>query len=78
MGSRDVDVTPLPGVGERYEFTTAAGEHVGVVRHRDSDRELIVFSREDPDACRLALRLSGPDARALAWLLGEGDVKDLD
>ncbi len=78
MAPQDVTVTPLPGVGERCEFTTADGEHVGVVRHRDSDRELIVVSHEDPDACRLSLRLSGPDARALASLLGDGDVKDLD
>ncbi len=43
-----------------------------MVRHRDGDRELIVLSREDPDACRLSLRLSGEDARVLAALLGEG------
>jgi TrkA domain protein len=76
MTPRDVTVTPLPGVGDRCEFTTAGGEHVGVVRHRDADRELIVFSRDDPDACRLSLRLSGSDARMLATLLGEGDVTD--
>ena len=62
----------MPGVRDRHEFTTATGEAVGVVRHRDGDREVIVFSREDPDACRLALRLSGEDARVLARLLGEG------
>lgn len=61
----------MPGFGERHEFTTASGEQVGVVRHHDADREVIVFSQEDPDACRLSLRLSGEDARALARLLGE-------
>ncbi len=61
----------MPGFGERHEFTSASGEHVGVVRHHDGDREVIVFSQEDPDACRLSLRLSGEDARALARLLGE-------
>ncbi len=72
MSPSDVRSTHLPGVGDRHEFTTAEGEALGVVRHRDGDREVIVFSRDDPDACRLSLRLSGEDARLLAALLGEG------
>ncbi|HYF25509.1 MAG TPA: hypothetical protein VD931_07205 [Baekduia sp.] len=71
MAHPEVEVTLLPGMGERHEFTTGGGERVGVVRHRDLDRELIVFSRDDPDACRLSLRLSGSDARLLAALLGD-------
>ncbi len=71
MQPPDVRSTHLPGVGDRHEFTTTEGEALGVVRHRDGDRELIVFSREDPDACRLSLRLGGEDARVLASLLGE-------
>ena len=70
--SPDIQSTPVPGFGERYEFTTTTGETVGVVRHRDGDREVLVFSQEDPDACRVSLRLSGEDARALGLLLGEG------
>lgn len=72
MSSSEVRSTHLPGVGDRHEFTTSEGEALGVVRHRDGDREVIVFSREDPDACRLSLRLSGEDARVLGALLGEG------
>ena len=68
----DVRITHLPGVGDRDEFTTAEGECVGVVRHHGGDRELIVFSHDDPDACRFSLRLRGEDARRLAVLLGEG------
>ena len=71
MADQDVEVTSLPGLGERHEFTTAGGERIGVVRHRDTDRELIVFARDDRDACRLSLRLSGSDARRLAALLGD-------
>ncbi len=67
----DVRVTQLPGVGDRDEFTTAEGECLGVVRHHGGDRELIVFSREDPDECSFSLRLRGEDARRLAVLLGE-------
>ena len=70
--SPEIRATSLPGFGERYEFTASSGEQVGVVRHHDGDREVIVFSQEDPDACRLSLRLSGEDARALGRLLGEG------
>ena len=69
--SSDVRVTELPGLGERHEFATAEGDSLGVVRHRDGDRELIVFGRDDPDACRLSLRLRGEDARRLARLLGD-------
>jgi TrkA domain protein len=67
--------TRLPGVGERHEFSTADGETLGVVRHRDGDRELLLYSREDTDACLLSLRLTGKDARRLAALLGEGSVQ---
>ena len=69
--SPDIRSTQLPGFGERHEFTTTTGEVMGVVRHHDGDREVIAFSREDPDACRVSLRLSGEDARVLARLLGE-------
>lgn len=72
MTNSEVRSTPLPGVGDRHEFTTADGEQLGVVRHRDGDRELLVFSREDRDACAVSLRLRCDDARRLALLLGEG------
>ncbi len=71
---RAVSSTHLPGVGDRHEFATEGGDTLGVVRHRDGDRELIVFSREDPDACTLSLRLRGEDARRLAGLLGEESI----
>jgi TrkA domain protein len=71
---RALQSTHLPGVGDRHEFGTEDGDTLGVVRHRDGDRELIVFSHEDRDACRLSLRLRGEDARRLAALLGEGSV----
>lgn len=70
-GSSDVHVTHLPGLGDRHDFTTPGGERIGVVRHDDGTRELIVFSRRDPDACVASLRLSGADARRVAALLGQ-------
>lgn len=70
----DVRTTQLPGVGDRHEFRTVGGEALGVVRHQGGDRELFVFSHDDPDACRLSLRLGGDEARTLARLLGEEHV----
>ncbi len=74
MTNPEVRTTALPGVGDRHDFTTADGEQIGVVRHRDGDRELLVFSHEDPDACEVSLRLRGEDARLLSLLLAEGST----
>jgi TrkA domain protein len=66
---RPVRTTPLPGVGERHDFATGRGETIGVVRHRNGDCELLVFSKTDLDACVVSLRLTGEDAGRLAALL---------
>ena len=71
---RSLRSTHLPGVGDRHEFSTEDGNTLGVVHHRDGDRELLVFSRRDPDACQLSLRLRGEDARRLAALLTEESI----
>jgi TrkA domain protein len=62
--------TLLPGVGIRYEFVTRAGDRVGVVARRDGGVELVVYERDDPDACRELLRLTEEEADAIAELLG--------
>ena len=72
-----VTETQLPGVGVRHDFTTARGEHVGVVIHRSGRRELLLYGREDPDACRTALHLSPDDTRTLAELLGATQVSEV-
>ena len=66
----DVAETVVPGVGVRYEFTTASGERLAVLVHRGGRREVLVYDRKDPDACRTVLHLDEPDARALSELLG--------
>ena len=66
----DVEETALPGIGLRYEFTTKAGRRVGVVSHRSGRRELVIYDRDDPDACGEALVLSEEESDALAELLG--------
>jgi TrkA domain protein len=69
---RGVEVveTPLPGIGVRQEFRTRAGRRVGVVSYRDGRRELLVYDRDDPDACSEVVRLSDEEADALAEVLG--------
>jgi TrkA domain protein len=71
-----VTETKLPGVGVRYEFTTTEGERAGVLFHRSGRRELVVYDREDPDACRTVLHLSADDTRTLAELLGASQVAE--
>lgn len=66
----DIQEVKLPGVGVRYEFETAEGNHIGVVSHRSGVRELYVGASDDPDEFRRILSLSPDDARTLAELLG--------
>ena len=66
----EVTETPLPGVGVRHEFTTSEGERVGVVSHRGGWRDIVVYGRDDPDACSAVLHLDADDAQTLAELLG--------
>ena len=62
--------TPLPGVGVRYEFTSAAGDRVGVIVRRDARRELLLYDEADPDACRDNVSLTGEEAATMVELLG--------
>ncbi|MEX0847641.1 MAG: cation:proton antiporter regulatory subunit [Ilumatobacteraceae bacterium] len=62
--------TPLPGVGVRYEFTSAAGDRLGVVVRRDGRRDLVLYDEADPDACRDTVTLTGEESAALVELFG--------
>ncbi|HKF00392.1 MAG TPA: cation:proton antiporter regulatory subunit [Actinomycetes bacterium] len=72
----DIQETPLPGVGLRHEFTTAAGRQLGVVTHLTGRRDLLLFDPEDPDACQDVIELSDEDSDALAELLGAGRIAE--
>ncbi|HLM28288.1 MAG TPA: cation:proton antiporter regulatory subunit [Acidimicrobiales bacterium] len=72
----EVTETPLPGVGVRHEFTTAAGERLAVLSHRTGRREIAVYDRADPDACTTVLHLSPDDTRTLAELLGGSPLSE--
>lgn len=66
----------LPGVGVRHDFTTEAGQRVGVLTHRGGRREVLVYDRDDPDRCRATVHLSADDTRTLAELLGSPQVTE--
>jgi TrkA domain protein len=70
----DVNETPLPGVGLRYDFTTRAGRQIGVVSHRGGRRDLLVYDREDPDTCQEVVQLTGEEADTLAEILGAARI----
>ena len=69
-----VEETQLPGVGIRHDFVTKSGERVGVITHRTGRKELLIYDRRDPDACRETVRLDDDDSRTLAELLGGAQV----
>lgn len=60
----------LPGVGVRYEFTTASGHDVGIVARRDGEFDVVCFRGSDPDAAETLFTLDRQQAEALADILG--------
>jgi TrkA domain protein len=70
----DIHETALPGVGLRHDFTTRTGRQLGVITHRTGRRDLLVYDREDSDACREVVELTGDEAEALGELLGADRV----
>ncbi len=69
-----VEETQLPGIGVRHDFVTKSGERVGVITHRTGRKELLIYDKRDPDACRETVRLDDDDSRTLAELLGSAQI----
>ncbi len=76
VGSVRVEEVELPGIGMRYDLMTHKGRRVGVVKHRSGRRDLLVFSREDPDACSETVRMTDEESSALGELLGAPHIVD--
>jgi TrkA domain protein len=70
----DVNETPLPGVGLRYDFTTRSGRQIGVVSHRSGRRDLLVYDRKDPDTSQEVVQLTEDEADTLAEILGAARI----
>jgi TrkA domain protein len=66
----DVNEVLLPGIGLRYEFTSAEGRRIGIVARREGDFEVVTYDRKDPDQSRPLLRLSAEEADTVAEILG--------
>lgn len=72
----EVFETPLPGIGIRYEFQTAADDSMCVVARRDGRRELVVYDQDDPDRARATVTLTGEESAALVELLGGSRITE--
>jgi TrkA domain protein len=66
----NVEVTPLPGIGVRQDFSIRAGRRIGVISYRDGKFELILSKQDDPDATAASIPLAPEEAGTLAGLLG--------
>jgi TrkA domain protein len=62
--------TPLPGVGTLHVLAARDGHRVGVVRHADDRRELVVYDPADPDTRLTGVLLTAAEAGVLADLFG--------
>ncbi len=69
-----VEQTPLPGVGVRYDFTTAEGRRLGVVHHQDGRKEVYVGSADDPGAAAAFFSLGDDEVHTLVEVLGGSRV----
>lgn len=70
----EINETPLPGVGARFDLTTAAGQPLGVLGRPSGRRDIVVYDRDDPDAVALTIDLAPDEANALAQLLGAAEI----
>ncbi|MEU3648789.1 cation:proton antiporter regulatory subunit [Lentzea sp. NPDC034063] len=66
----DVNEVLLPGVGLRYEFTNADGDHIGIVARREGSFEVIRYAADDPDEAQPLFRLTVAEADTVAEILG--------
>jgi TrkA domain protein len=66
----EIKETALPGVGARFDLTTAAGQPLGVLSRPSGRRDVVVYDEDDPDAVAVTITLAPDEANALAQLLG--------
>lgn len=69
-----IEETLLPGVGVRHDLQTREARRVGVIAHHSGRKELLVYEREDPDACAEVVALDEDEGHAVAEMLGGAGV----
>ncbi|MFP4324360.1 MAG: cation:proton antiporter regulatory subunit [Anaerolineales bacterium] len=67
---KNVIETTLPGVGIRHDFRTNEGSQLGVLTHHTGRRDFIVYDEDDPDTCKMIMRLEVDESQALSEMLG--------
>lgn len=69
MGVR-IERSEIAGIGVRHDVVTKSGQRIGVLIYRDDRREVAMYDINDPDAIAQSVSLTGPEAEAVADLLG--------
>lgn len=69
-----VEQTPVPGVGVRYDFATREGQLLGVVRRREGSMEIHVGRAGEPEAPPVCVPLGDDEVHTLVEVLGGSRV----
>jgi TrkA domain protein len=64
-----IKTSDLPGVGKRYSFGTAQGEHVVIILHHSGHREIFHFQDKDQDEPDFSMNMTDEEARQFGTLL---------
>ena len=72
----DVIEVLLPGVGLRYEFTTASGTRLGLIARRDGSFDLVRYDIEDPDTSVPLVSLTRAEAVTVADIFGAPRISE--
>lgn len=59
----------LPGIGTQVRFATRSGLWIGVIRHLNGHRDLVIYRVDDPDTVQTTIRLTEQESHELAEVL---------
>jgi TrkA domain protein len=71
-----VEQTPVPGVGVRYDFATREGHRLGVVHQAEGRKELHVGRAADPSSPPVCVGLTDDEVHTLVEVLGGARVTE--